>query len=94
MPPRTQPEFGADAPATTLYVDAVKGSDSNSGTITNPLQTINHAVIVARPLPKPATIFLRAGVFYLPDTINLGPADAGLTIQNYVGEIAEVSGGQ
>jgi hypothetical protein len=41
----------------------------------------------------PCTLYLRAGTFYLSATVNLGPADSGLTISAYNGEEVWVSGG-
>lgn len=48
------------------------------------------AVSVSRGLSAPKTIFLRAGTFYLPDTILLGPSDNGLAISAYNGEAVRV----
>ena len=83
-----------DSPAATAmyYVDATKGSDSNAGTMDKPFKSIAHAVQVSRSASSPTTILLRAGTFYLNKTIELGPEDSGLTLQNYNGEEVWISG--
>ena len=91
---------------TVYYVDYLKGSDASScsGSIGSPFKTLARAVEEARKRQeastgklaekvKNVTIALRAGQHYLSDTIALGPKDSGLTIQNYNGEAAWVSGG-
>lgn len=77
------------------YVDANRGSDTNTGTMTDPFQTIPKGVLAARSSStKPSTIVLRAGTFYLEDTIALTEQDSNLTIQNYPNEEVTVSGGK
>ena len=52
------------------------------------------AVDAARALPPgPKTIALREGTHYLSETLALGPRDARLTLRNYPGEAATLSGG-
>ena len=51
--------------STVFYVDATKGSDSNSGTVDSPFQTIGKAVMAARAAGQGSTIVLREGTFYL-----------------------------
>ena len=81
--------------STTYYVDANKGSDSNSGKMDSPFQTISKAVMAARAGGSGgAVIMLRAGTFYLTETIMLSDKDSGLTIQNYPQEEVVVSGGK
>ncbi len=85
----------AKAPqASTIFVDAVRGSDSNPGTQAEPLATIHAGVALTRTLPKPATLFLRAGTFYLGAPVQLGSQDSGLTISAYSGEPVWLSGAQ
>ena len=81
-------------PFTTLYVDANKGSDSNSGSMSSPFKTINKAVSVAHSSAQDTTIVLRAGTFYLTEPIRLDAQDSGLTIQNYQDEEVWISGGK
>lgn len=42
----------------------------------------------------PATIYLRKGVFYLDNSVNLGPQDSYLTFSNYNDEEVEINGGK
>jgi len=79
---------------TSLYVDAMKGSDSNSGTVDAPFLTISKAVMAARASGPGVTIVLREGVFYLNDTLSLTVQDSGLTFQNYPSEEVTISGGK
>jgi len=78
------------SPGTETFV-APDGDDSNDGTIAKPLKTIAAAT---RKLAgkTDAIITLRAGVHYTPETVELGVEHSGLTIQNYAGEEAVVSG--
>ena len=79
------------APAkSTVYVDAVRGSDTNTGTLENPYKTINKAVA---SIGTDSIILLRAGTHFLQETIVLNASHSGLTIQNYNGEEAWISGG-
>lgn len=80
----------------TYYVDANKGSDSNEGSITSPFQTISKAVatVCSAGNPGNTVIMLRAGTFYLADTIMLDEKLSGLIIQNYFAEEAIISGGR
>ena len=82
------------ATSTAFYVDAAKGSDSNTGSMDSPFQTIGKAVTAARAAGQGSTIMLREGTFYLTKTIELGSQDKGLTIQNYENEEVWVSGGK
>jgi len=90
-PRHTAPSFAVDA-ATKLYVDYAAGSDSAAGTFAAPLKTVQKAVAVARGKPKPAAIVLRGGTHYATETVRLGAADSGLTLVNYAGETAWLSG--
>lgn len=76
-----------------FYIDANKGSDSNSGDISSPFRTIQRGIQAARTIPFPVTLYLRQGIFYLNETIKLNPADNFLTISNYQGEYVEINGG-
>ena len=79
-----------------VYADSANGDDSNPGTIDRPVKTIQRAVELSRGVP-PGThkvIYLRAGTFFLPDTIKLVEADSFLTLTSYNGEVAVVSGGK
>jgi hypothetical protein len=56
-----------------------------------PVKTLQKAQTLARAA-KPSTILLRAGTYYLGQTLALTPQDSGLTIQAYNGERAVLSG--
>lgn len=90
------PLAARDIPAGALWVDPTAGSDSNPGTQAQPLQHVAFAVAKARGLAQPATVVLRGGVHRLSSTLELGAADAGLTITSYPGdaEPAVISSGQ
>ena len=47
----------------------------------------------ARKVKGTATVLLRAGTYYLAETIELGASDSGLTIASYQDERVIVSGG-
>ena len=78
--------------AAMFYVDANKGSDSNSGTESAPFKTIEKALAAARSAGHSSTIILRQGIFYLTETIKFGSHDNGLTIMNYKNEEVWISG--
>jgi hypothetical protein len=80
-----------DVDANTFFVDAVAGSDANSGNLSEPFQSIERALQATRATPgSNSTIVLRAGTFYQNATIVLTTADSGLTIRAFPGE--EVNG--
>ena len=62
----------------------------------SPFKTIERGLLASRDIdqPTPRTIFLRAGVYYLEDTIHLDEQDSYLTLSGYEGEMAVVSGGR
>ena len=79
---------------TCVFVDAGLGSDSNPGTLASPKRTIPGALVVTRSRGSPSpTIILRGGTYYINATIDLTPADSGLTITAYSGETPVISGG-
>ena len=89
--------LGAADDAVILYVDASKGIDSNPGTLTQPVKTVMHAVKlsrVQRVAGQQGIIYLRAGTYYLSNTVSLGPEDSNLIISGYSDESATVSGGK
>lgn len=95
----------ARATAADIYI-APDGNDSNSGTIDQPLATLDRAVRDARKLrndePDRETsivIQLRNGTYCLDRTFRLTPEDSGtekspLIIEAYPGETPIVSGGR
>ncbi|MFC1738871.1 hypothetical protein ACFL1G_07485 [Planctomycetota bacterium] len=85
-----------------LYV-APNGSDSNPGTEAKPFATLEHARDAVRKfkqnVPKPITVFVREGTYYLTEPIVFTPADSGTDLQTityaaYPGEKPTISGGK
>lgn len=82
------------APGTTsFYVDAAKGSDSNSGSASSPFQTIERGVTACRGVSGSCSVVLREGTFYLTSPLMLTKEDSGLTIMNAPGDDVWLSGG-
>ncbi|GIF00112.1 right-handed parallel beta-helix repeat-containing protein [Paractinoplanes rishiriensis] len=77
--------------ANALYV-AVNGNDSNTGTLSAPLQTIQRAVNLAQP---GHTIFVRGGT-YAPSTniriLTNGTSSQPITLRNYENERVIIDG--
>ena len=78
----------------------VDGSDTAAGTMTAPFATISHAQQVARKSSqKPVTVLVRAGIYYLQETLRFdeqdsGDASTGNTVYAaYPGEKVTLSGG-
>lgn len=74
-----------------VVVDAAHGDDSNDGTVESPMQSIQAAIVAARPH---GTVKLRAGVYMEGATIQIVEADSGLTLTNWPGEEVVISGGK
>ncbi|TDC12566.1 DUF1565 domain-containing protein [Streptomyces sp. 8K308] len=77
--------------ATALYVSP-SGNDSNAGTLTAPLRTVQRAVDLA---VAGDTIYLRAGTYAPSTNIQLnknGTANQPFTLTNYNGEQAVIDG--
>lgn len=90
-PPSVPPPAGA---AVVIYVDHAAGSDVAPGTQSEPVRTVSHALALSRRRPKHSTaaIVLRTGIYYLKAPLKLFTRDSGLTLMNYPGEEAWVSG--
>ena len=83
--------FAGNALATNYYV-ATDGSDSNSGTIDQPWQTVQKA---ANTLQAGDTAFIRGGTYseeHIQFT-NTGTAGNPITVTSYPNEIATIDGG-
>src|SRR5713101_3966418 len=78
--------------AADLFVSPA-GSDRRSGARATPFATLQKARDAARGMPKPVTIHLAGGTYYLPETLVLGTEDSGVTWQANEGETPIVSGG-
>ena len=74
-PPHYDPPVG-----TALYVDPL-GDDVNPGTLEQPLRSIAAAVAKTAGKASGATVLLRGGTHYTPETVEIGPEHSGLTIQ-------------
>ena len=81
--------------ADAIYVDAAKGSDTNAGTLSSPLKTLGAAQKHGRGAPAGSnyTVFVRAGTYYLTESLKLGPRDHGATFAAYQNERVVLSGG-
>eukprot|EP00729_Bicosta_minor_P012267 gene12267-26219_t len=84
-------------PSNAVFVDPLSGTDSAPGSQSAPFKTVAHAIAIAGSTKKkngtPAAVVLRAGVHYLSTTLQIGQNLSGLTLQNYPGEEAWISGG-
>lgn len=86
------------------YYVSPTGSDANPGTERKPFRTVTRAQqaardLVAAGLQKPLNIYLREGVYELPEPLSFGPQDSGtssasVTYTSFPGETAVLSGGQ
>eukprot|EP00937_MAST-01D_sp_MAST-1D-sp2_P006054 g6054.t1 len=96
---RAAPSLTAPLPAHAWYVDAAAGSDAAAGTEAAPFKTVAKGIAASRaaaeslPADTPRAVVMRAGVHYLSAPIALGAQDSFLTLTNYDGEEAWVSGG-
>lgn len=85
------------ANASELYVDPA-GSDTNPGTRSQPLATLDGARLAARKTTGTTTIYLRGGTFYLHTPLVLTAEDSGaaahpIVYRAYPGEKPVISGG-
>ena len=90
-----QPTLQADA--IEIYVDVSRGDDNNTGTIDKPLKTLAEAVKLSRfkaVEDQQKVIYMRSGVYYLTETIDLGVEDSNLMITGYKDEQVTISGGK
>ena len=78
--------------AADLFVSPT-GNDGGNGARATPFATMQKARDAARGMPKPVTIHLAGGMYYLPETLVLGTEDSGVTWQANEGETPIVSGG-
>lgn len=72
------------------------GSDANPGTLEKPFATLRRAQQAARQ--RPGQVYLRAGTYYLPETLlftaeDSGTQEAPVVYQAYPGERPVISGG-
>jgi hypothetical protein len=79
--------------ASVLTVDP-RGDDGAAGTVSAPMKTLSAAVVRGRGLPGPVTVRLADGRHELERTLELGPADSGLSVVAVEGATPVVSGGR
>lgn len=84
--------------AFSIFVDVIHGSDTaGKGTIDSPVKTIPFGLSLLQKLPAGGRdsrmLIMRAGVYFLDQTIVLGVADSGLTLTSYDNEQVWISGG-
>ena len=90
----TQPETPAGA--LEVLVDPRAGGGNDDDDITTPFASIRaavDAVVATRALGQAAHVVLRGGTHFVKETIQLTSAHSRLTIRNFDGEEAVVSGG-
>ena len=102
-PPSRDPRL---LPAASFYIDPLKGDDGAAGTVGAPFRTVSRGVAASRAATQtaaaaaaaaadaaaPRAVVLRAGTYYLDVPLALDSRDAGLTLTNYPGEEAWLSG--
>ena len=76
----------------TFYV-ATDGNDQNDGSRKKPFATPQRAQQAARAAHKPATVVLRGGTYFLPETLVFTAADSDSTWEAYKNETPILSGG-
>ena len=93
---RARPELAGPpltAEGQSFYVDFVKGSDGNSGSVAAPFKTVTRAQVATRAMGAGSSMVLRGGTHFLAAPLVLDARDAGLTMQSYPGEAAWLSRG-
>lgn len=91
-PPPAQPVASGER---VLFVEPWKPTSAPGEKLqTGTFSTVAGAVAASRSMRKPLTIALREGTHFVSQTIQLGPADSGLTLRNADGARAVLSGGK
>ena len=78
----------------SLFISSVNGSDAAPGTPEQPLRTVAKGVAAMRSGGPHSCLLLRAGTFFLPETLVLDASSSGLTIAAVPGEKVVISGGE
>lgn len=78
----------------SIYVDAKRGNNENSGTIDSPLLDIEVGLKRCRSIGDICTIILREGTYNIKKTIKLYPCDSNLSIVGYDKEKVIINGGK
>jgi hypothetical protein len=85
---------GSIATTRGVFYVAPDGSDKSAGTIDAPFATLAHARDNARGYRAAGSkIYLRAGTYFLDETLQLDMRDSGVSWSAYPGEQVTVSGG-
>jgi hypothetical protein len=84
------PKFSTPTQSAVIYVDA-NASHGGDGSKSHPFFTLEAGTDAAAKVATQVTIVLRGGVYYTKGIV-LSAAHSGLTIQNFEGEEATVSG--
>jgi hypothetical protein len=88
------PSTAATGAATSFYVDASAGSDTNDGSEGSPFRTVARGAAAAAASPsRPVGVILRKGTHYLNDTLELTSLHRETSFSGYPGEAAAISGG-
>lgn len=87
-------------PAQTVFYVSPAGSDSNKGTLSQPFATLQRAqkAVTGASKKQSITVYLRGGIYYLPETFVVTPegsgtADCPVVYQAYKDETPLISGG-
>ena len=93
-PPQDEPLNIPDIeyPGFTVFVDGHSGNDKNSGTIRDPVKTIERGIALTRGVSGNRTLYLREGEYYLSKPLLLTKIDDDLTISSYNNEKVVLSG--
>ena len=73
-------------PGFSVFVDVHQGDDQNSGSIRDPVKTIEKGIALTRGVEGKKTVFLREGEYYLSKPLLLTKVDDDLTISSYNNE--------
>jgi hypothetical protein len=98
-PNRTKAKAISQAPndcKLEVFADTLAGSDSNPGTIAEPVKSVHKAITLTREFQAQGgrkCIWLRNGTFFLKATLRLTEQDSMLRLGSYKNERAFISGG-
>ena len=85
------------SPLEPIVVDPVNGQDTNTGSAAAPFRSLERGVLAARLSgysdagTQRRPVQIRAGRVYLADPLRLGPADNGLTVEAFPGEVGNAT---
>ena len=79
-------------PTGAAFYVSTSGSSNGSGSASNPFSSLQQAITAAEH-SSTKTIYMQGGTYKLGSTVNLGSADAGITIASVPGAKAVLDGG-